>query len=188
MGMSVSTPCHTLAVCNGQPFLPPFNEFVPSSYLVERDCANCSAIRNSQFGAIRISAILWHNIWLCSSFKPMGGYGHALAHIGIGFGGLGEHQGPSGGCLDAGQCPICARSAVRIAVCVRYGGVMVRHGHGIAMEEMALECMQMGVGWGEWASQVEHSSRGEQGCACGNAHPFVCVPQFELRFECDMAV
>ena len=58
----------------------------------------------------------------------------------------------------------------------------------IAIGGVALECMQMGVGWGEWANQVEHSSRGEQGCACGNAHPFVCVPQFELRFECDMAV
>ena len=160
MGMSVSTPCHTLAVCYGQPFLPPFNEFVPSSYLVERDFANCSAIRNSQFGAIRISARLWHDIWLCSSFKPMGGYGHALAHIGIGFVGLGEHQGPSGGCLDAGQCPICARSAVRIAVRVRYGGVTGCHGHGRG----GLGVHADGVGWGEWASQVEHSSRGEQGC------------------------
>ena len=65
---------------------------------------NCRTIRNSRFGAIRNSARLWHGIWLCSSFKPMGGYGHALSHIGIGFGGLGELQGPSGGCLDAGQC------------------------------------------------------------------------------------
>ena len=32
------------------------------------------------------------------------------------------------------------------------------------MEGLALECMQMGVGWGEWTCQVEHSSRGEQGC------------------------
>jgi hypothetical protein len=34
----------------------------------------------------------------------------------------------------------------------------------MAMEGVALECMQMGVGWGEWASQVKHSSTEEQGC------------------------
>ena len=67
------------------------------------------------------------------------------------------------GCLW--ECTsICEHSVVRIAVRVRYGGVRVRHGHGIAMDKMVLEFMQMGVGWGEWASQVEHSSRGEQGC------------------------
>ena len=32
------------------------------------------------------------------------------------------------------------------------------------MEGLALECMQMGVGWGEWTCQVEHSSTEEQGC------------------------
>ena len=32
------------------------------------------------------------------------------------------------------------------------------------MEGGALECMQMGVGWGKWASQVEHSSTEELGC------------------------
>ena len=47
-----------------------------------------------------------------------------------------------------------------VMVRVGYGGVMVCHGH----EGVALEYMQMGMGWGEWASQVEHSSRGEQGC------------------------
>ena len=34
----------------------------------------------------------------------------------------------------------------------------------MAMEGLALECMQMGVGWGEWTCQVEHSSTEEQGC------------------------
>eukprot|EP00966_Prymnesium_polylepis_P139529 3224073-Prymnesium_polylepis.1 len=34
----------------------------------------------------------------------------------------------------------------------------------MAMEGVALQCMQMGEGWGEWASQVEHSSTEEQGC------------------------
>jgi hypothetical protein len=36
----------------------------------------------------------------------------------------------------------------------------------MAMEGVALECMQVGMGWGEWTSQVEHSSRGEQSCMC----------------------
>ena len=56
------------------------------------------------------------------------------------------------------------------------------------MEGLALECMQMGVGWGEWTCQVEHSSRGEQGCMWECTYLFVCVLQFELRLECDMAV
>jgi hypothetical protein len=34
----------------------------------------------------------------------------------------------------------------------------------MAMEGVALQCMQVGMGWGEWASQVEHSSTREQGC------------------------
>ena len=41
--------------------------------------------------------------------------------------------------------------------------------------------MQVGMGWGEWASQVEHSSTREQGkskAVCAYAHPFVRVPQF----------
>ena len=34
------------------------------------------------------------------------------------------------------------------------------------MEGVAVQCMHMGMGWGEWASQVEHSSTREQGCMC----------------------
>ena len=83
--------------------------------------ANCRTIRNSRFGAIRNSARLWHGIWLCSSFKPMGGYGHALSHIGIGFGGLGELQGPSGGCLDAGQCRKRGEMLPLLKVCPLFG-------------------------------------------------------------------
>ena len=71
-----------------------------------------------------------------------------------------------------------------VMVRVGYGGVMVCHGH----EGVALEYMQMGMGWVEWASQVEHSSRGEQSCMWACTHPFVRVRQFELRFACDMAV
>ena len=59
----------------------------------------------------------------------------------------------------------------------------------MAMEGVALECMQMEVGWGEWASQVEHSSTVDRGWLHGWMHcirPFVRVPQFELRFACDM--
>ena len=55
----------------------------------------------------------------------------------------------------------------------------------MAMEGFALECMQVEMGWGEWTLQVEHSSTGDRGWLHGWIHcirPFVCVPQFELRF------
>jgi hypothetical protein len=40
---------------------------------------------------------------------------------------------------------ICARSAVRIAVCVRYCGMMVHNGRAMAMEGVELECMHEDV-------------------------------------------
>ena len=67
--------------------------------------------------------------------------------------------------MDTLNTSIRARCAFRFAFrygrCVGCGGVPVRKGH---REGVVLQYMQMGVGWGEWASQVEHSSRGEQGC------------------------
>jgi hypothetical protein len=55
------------------------------------------------------------------------------------------------------------------------------------MEGGALLCMQMG--WGGVSGQVKWSTQVEESkAACGYAHPFVRVPQFEFRFVCDMAV
>ena len=58
----------------------------------------------------------------------------------------------------------------------------------MAMKGVALQCIQVGKGqvgkgWGEWASQVEHSITREQGVACGYAHPFVRVSSLDLRFS-----
>ena len=55
---------------------------------------------------------------------------------------------------------------------------MVRHDHGMAMEDVALECMQMKLGWVEWASQVEHSSGEEQRkskASCVGVHIHLCA-------------
>ena len=49
----------------------------------------------------------------------------------------------------------------------------------MAMEEVALYCMQMGVGYNEFASQVEES-KAACGYPTGYAHPFVCVPTCSL--------
>ena len=45
---------------------------------------------------------------------------------------------------------------------LRFSCDMAVRWYAMAMERMALECMQVEMGWGEWAGQVEHSSRGEQ--------------------------
>jgi hypothetical protein len=64
----------------------------------------------------------------------------------------------------------------------------------MAMEGVALGCIHMEVGWGEWASQVEHSSRHQVHVEESKAdwmtgiRPYVRVPQFELRFVWDMAI
>ena len=53
-------------------------------------------------------------------------------------------------------------------------------------EGVALECMHMEVGGVsgqvKWSTQVQESK-----AVCVYAHPFVHVPQFELRFACNMA-
>ena len=58
---------------------------------------------------------------------------------------------------------------------LRFACDMAVRWYAMAMERVALECMQVEMGWGEWAGQVEHSSRGEQGWVALRVRPFVRV-------------